>query len=49
MHTVLAFKAGAYNLIEMHSKMNPASYYFSFDYFGFWTVDGGDVIPGGDF
>ncbi|ODM94391.1 Fatty acyl-CoA hydrolase precursor, medium chain, partial [Orchesella cincta] len=47
IHSVFAFKAGSYKMIEMHAKKNPNSYYYSFEYQGLWTVDGGDVIPGG--
>ncbi|ODM97067.1 Liver carboxylesterase [Orchesella cincta] len=47
IHSVFGFKAPAYQLVEMHSKKNPHSYYFGFEYSGMWSVDGGEVIPGG--
>ncbi|CAL8107041.1 unnamed protein product [Orchesella dallaii] len=47
IHSVFGFKAGSYKMIEMHSKKNPKSYYYSFEYKGLWSEDDGEVIPGG--
>jgi carboxylesterase type B len=36
--TVIGFKAGEYKTIELHSKIQPKSYFYSFDYDGRWTI-----------
>src|SRR3989442_1692010 len=41
------FEAGAYNLVELNSKKNPKSYYFSFEYSPLWLEGGSDAVPGG--
>jgi len=50
MTSVWAFKAPGYELVEQHAKLNPNSYYYSFDHQGFWStydMGGSDEIPGG--
>ncbi len=38
MSTIFGFKAGQYKFIEEHSKLNPNSYVYSFNYHGRWTL-----------
>jgi len=38
MSTIFGFKAGQYRMIEEHAKVNPKSYFYSFDYVGRWTL-----------
>jgi len=48
--SVWAFKAPGYEMVEQHAKLNPKSYYYSFDHQGFWStydMGGSDDIPGG--
>jgi len=48
--SVWGMKAPAYELVAKHSKVNPNSYYYSFDHMGFWStydMSAGDDIPGG--
>lgn len=50
IHSVFGMKAGAYTLVELHSKIQPNSFYYSFDYRGLWTtydLSNKSNIPGG--
>ena len=48
--SVFGFKAGAYTIVELHSKLNPNSYYYAFEHQGFWStydMSAENVVPGG--
>ncbi len=36
--SVWGFKAPAYELVEKHAKVNPNSFYYAFDFDGFWST-----------
>ena len=38
LHSVFFFKAGAYRNLELHSKKNPNSYWYSFDFKGTYSL-----------
>jgi len=38
MVTVMAFAAGGFTTVELHSKVNPNSFYYSFDYDGLFSL-----------
>jgi len=44
--TIWGMKAPAYELVQKHASVNPNSFYYAFDFFGFWsTCDlGGDAF-----
>lgn len=48
--TIWGFKAPAYELVEEQAKVNPNSYYYAFDFNGFWStcdMGGESEIPCG--
>jgi hypothetical protein len=48
--SVWGFKAPGWEFVEKHAKVNPNSYYYAFDFAGFWTtgdLGGSSDIPMG--